>query len=95
LLRLCGRPFEAAVPALRFRDVARDGAAGAVVTWWPYPGLTSYRVYRSTSLAERAAFTDVTGEDTDPTDTRFADATEAPLVLWLVSGVGSTGEGPR
>ncbi len=93
-VRACGRPFEAATPEMRLREVART-PGGARLSWWPYPGMTSYRVYRSTAPVPRASFVDVTGEDTNPADTAFEDATAAPLVLWLVTGVGPAGEGPK
>ncbi len=93
-LRVCGRPFESSTPEMKIRDVART-AAGTSVTWWPYPGLASYRVYRATEPGPRAGFTDVTPFDPDATDTAFEDDTDAPLVLWLVTGVGPAGEGPR
>jgi len=62
--------------------------------WWPYPGLTSYRVYRSTDPSQPAAFVDVTGEDGDPTDTVFDDVSASPVSYFLVSGVSVNGEGP-
>ena len=93
-LRACGRPFETATPRILLRDVSRE-SSGARLAWWPYPGLTSYRVYRSTTTAQPSSFVDVTAEDPDVADTRFHDGTSAPLVMWLVTGVGPGGEGPR
>lgn len=93
-VRVCGRPFEATTPEMKIREVVRT-ATGASVTWWPYPGLASYRVYRATEPGPRAGFSDVTAFDPDATDTVFEDDTDAPLVLWLVTGVGPAGEGPR
>jgi len=93
-LTVCGRPFEATTPELRLREVARDGA-GVRLTWWPYPGLSGYRVYRSADPSSAAAFSDVTAEDPDPTDTAFRDASAAPVLYWLVTGVGPAGEGPK
>jgi subtilisin-like proprotein convertase family protein len=93
-LEVCGRPFEAATPELRFRSVARD-ASGATFTWWPYPGVTAYRVYRSTSPSSRAAFDDVTAQDLDASPTAFRDGATAPLLFYLVTGVGPAGEGSR
>lgn len=93
-LEICGRPIEAATPEMRFRELRRE-SGGTLVSWWPYPGLTSYRVYRSTDPALAAAFNDVTAEDPDDTDTSFQDASDAPLTFFLVTGVGSQGEGPK
>jgi subtilisin-like proprotein convertase family protein len=93
-VRVCGRPFEAATPEMRIRDVTRN-ETGTSVSWWPYPGLASYRVYRATELGPRGGFSDVTASDANVTDTVFEDDTDAPLVLWLVTGVGPAGEGPR
>ncbi|HKQ62363.1 MAG TPA: M14 family zinc carboxypeptidase [Candidatus Polarisedimenticolaceae bacterium] len=93
-LEVCGRPFETAPPEMRLRDVTR--AAGDVqLEWWRYPGLVSYRVYRSHDASSAAAFVDVTSTDPDPGDTRFVDADAAPLVFWLVTGVSANGEGPK
>lgn len=94
-LEACGRPFEATTPEMKLRDVAKGSGDATVLTWWRYPGLTSYRVYRSTSLQPRGAFTDVTAADDDATDATFSDATAAPVVYWLVTGVGPAGEGAR
>lgn len=93
-LEICGRPIEAQTPEMVFRSVARSGS-GAALTWWPYPGVTSYRVYRSTTPAARATFTDVTAQDPDPTDTSFDDPSSAPVVFYLVTGVGPAGESAR
>jgi subtilisin-like proprotein convertase family protein len=93
-LRVCGRSFEATTPELKIRDVVRT-PTGVRLRWWPYPGLSSYTLYRSTVPGPRSGFVDVTGEDADPTDTVFDDATGAPLVMWLVTGTGPAGEGPR
>jgi carboxypeptidase D len=93
-LELCGRPIEAETPEMRLRDV--DAAAeGVRLRWWPYPGLHSYRVYRSTDPSSPGAFVDVTAEDVDPADTAFTDASTEPVVYWLVTGVGPQGEGPK
>lgn len=93
-VEICGRPFESSTPEMRLRDVRRE-AGGTVVAWWPYPGMTSYRVYRSTAPVPRAEFLDVTAEDPDATDTTYEDTSSAPLEFWLVTGVGPKGEGPR
>jgi carboxypeptidase D len=92
-LEVCGRPFEATPPEMRFRRhwVAPEGV---VLEWWPYPGLDSYRVYRATDATSAGGFVDVTPEDDDNTDTRFVDASTEPLTFFLVTGVGSNGEGP-
>ena len=93
-IRVCGRSFESSPPQLKIRDVART-PTGVRVTWWPYPGLSSYKIYRSSAVGPRSGFPDVTGEDGNATDTMFEDASGAPLVMWLVTGVGPHGEGPR
>ncbi len=93
-IEVCGRPFEATPPEMRLHDVR--AVPGAVrLEWWTYPGLDSYRVYRSTDPSSAAAFLDVTAEDPDPSDTLFEDASSAPVLYWLVTGVGSNGEGPK
>lgn len=90
---LCGRPFEATPPEIRLRQV-RTAAGDVELEWWPYPGLTSYRVYRSSDPSSAGAFVDVTAEDGDPTDTRFLDASTGDA-YFLVTGVGANGEGPK
>ncbi len=93
-LEVCGRPFEAQAPEMRLRDL-RNEPGKVALTWWTYPGMTSYRVYRSGTLVSRAEFVDVTSEDPDPGDTRFDDYTSSPILYWLVTGIGPAGEGPR
>jgi subtilisin-like proprotein convertase family protein len=94
-LEVCGRTFEASPPELKFRSFGKTpDSPTAQLEWWRYPGLTSYRVYRSTSPASAASFVDVTAEDADATDTVFTDQTTDPLVFFLVTGVGPNGEGP-
>ena len=93
-LEICGRSIEAAPPGMRFREIGRE-PAGALLRWWPYPGLTSYKVYRSTDPGTAAAFIDVTAEDPDATDTVFQDTSADPLSCYLVTGVGPQGEGPK
>lgn len=93
-LELCSLPAEPSTPEMRFRDgLARPD--GALLRWWPYPGVTSYRVYRSSDPSSAGSFADVTAEDADPTDTYFLDASPAPLSYFLVTGVGPAGEGPQ
>jgi carboxypeptidase D len=92
-LELCGRPFEGLPPEMRFRDLGVEGQS-VRLDWWPYPGLSSYRVWRSTDPSDGDAFADVTAEDPDPTDTTFVDREPSPLAFYLVSGVGPRGEGP-
>ena len=65
-----------------------------MLDWWPYPGMTGYRVYRSTDPSSAALFDDVTAEDDDVTDTRFEDRSPESLVFYLVTGIGTNGEGP-
>src|SRR5262249_41449062 len=91
-LEVCGRPFEASTPEMRLRSVSKEPGK-TVLEWWPYPVLTSYKVYRATSPFP-TAFADVTSEDADPTDTTFEDAGSDPIAFYLVHGVGPAGEGP-
>jgi carboxypeptidase D len=84
-VQVCGRPFETTLPPMKIRDVAK--MAGAVaVRFWPYPSVTSYRVYRSPDPRSAGSFADVTAEDDDATDTSFLD-TSAGDSYWLVTGV--------
>lgn len=93
-LEIDGRPPEASPPEMKFRR-AEIRPSGARFEWWPYPGLTSYRIYRSTDPSQAAAFVDVTAEDGDPTDTLFDDGSVDPVSYFLVTGVGANGEGPK
>ncbi|MEE8411639.1 MAG: M14 family zinc carboxypeptidase [Acidobacteriota bacterium] len=93
-LEICGRPLEATTPQMLFREVSVE-PGGVQLRWWPYPGLHSYRVYRSTDPSSANAFTDVTAEDSDATDTLFQDGSVAPISYFLVTGVGPQGEGPK
>jgi subtilisin-like proprotein convertase family protein len=92
-LEVCGRPFEAALPPLRVRDVAKAGDGGAEVTFWPYATASRYKVYRSSDPRRAGPFQDVTAEDGNDTDTTFHD-TSTGNSYWLVSGWGPNGEGP-
>jgi subtilisin-like proprotein convertase family protein len=92
-LEVCGRPFEARPPEMMLKSVTK-GAGHVRLEWWPYPGLTSYRVYRAESAQSAAGFADVTASDPDPADTQFEDASPAPLLYYLITGVGPRGEGP-
>ena len=90
----CGRPFETSPPEMKFRAFSRDPSGSVVLDWWGYPGIDSYRVYRSSSPSAAASFADVTLEDLDPTDTRFRDTSTERILYWIVTGVSSGGEGP-
>ena len=93
-LEIDGRPVEALPPEMKFRRAeVQPGAAR--FEWWTYPGLTSYRVYRSTDPSQAAAFVDVTVEDGDPTDTVFDDTSVDLISYFLVTGVSANGEGPK
>lgn len=93
-LEIEGRPGETETPELRLRDVVeQDGLVR--LSWWEYPGLTSYRVYRSSDPSSAAAFVDVTAGDPDPSDTIFDDGSANPIAFYLVTGVGPNGEGPK
>jgi carboxypeptidase D len=91
---VCGRPFEASPPEMRLRDVSVEDAS-VRLDWWPYPGLTEYRVYRSTDPSLPGSFVDVTAEDDRTDDTTFADDTVGDALYWLVTGIGPAGEGPK
>jgi len=93
-LEIDGRPAETSPPEMKFRrtEVLPNGAR---FEWWIYPGLTSYRVYRSTDPSQLAAFVDVTAEDGDSTDTVFDDNSAAAVSYFLVTGVSASGEGPK
>jgi hypothetical protein len=83
-----------AVPGeVRLEDVYRDGG-DTVLEWWDDPVCTEFRVWRSDDPTREEAFTDVTGEDPDPTDTRFRDASGGSFQCWIVQGVGPDGDGP-
>jgi carboxypeptidase D len=91
---VCGRPAEAFTPEVRLRDLSPD-PGGTLLRWWPYPDMSSHRIYRSTDPSSAAAFVDITAQDADPTDTEFLDAGTAPVLYYLVTGVGPQGEGPK
>ena len=93
-LEICGRSIEATTPRMRIRECTLE-PGGALLRWWPYPGLTSYRVYRSTDPSTAAAFIDVTAEDPDDTDTLFQDTSVDLQSFFMVTGVGPQGEGPK
>ncbi len=93
-LEICSRPFETSTPEMRFKEVWKEPGK-TMLSWWPYPELTSYKVYRSTTLTPRENFIDVTSEDPDPTDTLFEDFSTDSLIYWLVTGIGPNGEGPK
>jgi len=93
-LQIAGRPVETTTPEMLFREVTRD-ESGVTLRWWPYPGLDSYRVYRSIDPSAAAAFLDVTAEDPDATDTLFLDTSTEPALFYLVTGVGPNGEGAK
>ena len=93
-LEVCGRPLEAATPQMRFGEITAE-PGGTLLRWWPYPGMTSYKIYRSTDPGLSTAFLDVTTEDPDNTDTSFVDTSANALTFYLVTGVGPQGEGPK
>ncbi|HXV77563.1 MAG TPA: proprotein convertase P-domain-containing protein, partial [Candidatus Polarisedimenticolaceae bacterium] len=93
VLSPCGRPVEAHPPEMRLRELAVVGDT-LQLDWWPYPGLDGYRVYRSTTASDWDGFSDVTGADADPADTRFVDDASGVIHFYLVTGVGPRGEGP-
>lgn len=90
---VCGRPFDAVPPAMRLADVSKAADGGVDLSWWPYPAAVRYKVYRSADPRVPGSFADVTAEDAIDTDATFHDL-GAGDAYWLVSGVGSQGEGP-
>jgi carboxypeptidase D len=93
-LIICGQQPEEATPEMRFDDLQVE-PDGVMLRWWPYPGLTSYKVYRATDPSAVENFIDVTSEDGDDTDTQFKDTSTNQLTFYLVTGVGPQGEGPK
>jgi subtilisin-like proprotein convertase family protein len=93
-LIICGQEAEGPTPEMKFNDLSVE-SDGVMLEWWPYPGLTSYKVYRATDPSSADNFLDVTSEDGDDGDLRFRDTSTAPLVFYLVTGVGPQGEGPK
>ena len=87
-------PVEATTPEMRLRELGVE-AGGVHLSWWSYPGLSNYRVYRSTDPSSAAAFVDVTSADDDVTDTFFLDTSTESTAFYLVTGVGPQGEGPK
>jgi len=85
---------ESTTPEMRLRDLDSK-ADGVHLNWWPYPGLSGYRVYRSTDPSSAASFVDVTSMDDDDTDTFFLDNSAGVAAFYLVTGVGPRGEGPK
>lgn len=88
------RPAETVTPEMRFKTLAMQ-AGDVRLDWWPYPGLATYKVYRSTDPTAAGFFVDVTSQDGDDSDTTFVDTASDPLVFYLVTGVGPLGEGPK
>jgi hypothetical protein len=83
-----------AVPGeVRLEQVWRD-AGETVLSWWDDPVCTEFRVWRSDDPTGEDAFSDVTAEDPDPTDTRFRDGSGGSFRCWIVQGIGPDGDGP-
>ncbi len=93
-LTICGQQPEEATPEMRFDDLEVE-PDGVTLRWWPYPGLTSYKVYRATDPSAVETFADVTSEDGDDADTQFKDTSVGDLIFYIVTGVGPQGEGPK
>jgi len=92
-VEICAHPEETSTPEMKLGDFSVD-AGGVTLRWWPYPGMTSYNVYRSTDPTSAGAFVEVTSEDPDDSDLEFLDTSTDPLVYWLVTADGPQGEGP-
>jgi hypothetical protein len=84
----CGVPGEVSVTS-----VDKD-AGDVVLQWWDDPVCNEFRVWRSTDPSAAGAFSDVSSEDPDPTDTVFRDTSGGPLLYWIVQGRGPDGDGP-
>lgn len=84
----CGVPGEMAL--IGAWKVGTD----AVLEWWDNPLCTGYRVWRSTDPTTAGAFLDVTGEDPDPSDCEFQDASPGSIHYFLIEGLGPDGDGP-
>ena len=93
-VKVCGRPFDPGTPEIKLGELSKVGS-DLVMSWWAYPGLTSYRVYRSPGPQPRAGFDDATSSDPDATDARFTEPLEGETAFFLITGVGPNGEGPR
>jgi subtilisin-like proprotein convertase family protein len=91
---VCGSSVETDTPELLLKAVTRD-AGGTIVEWWPYPGLTAYRVYRSNDPSALSFFADVTSEDGNDADTTFLDTSSGSIIYYIVTGIGPLGEGPK
>ena len=89
-----GRPADIGTPEVLFRDAVAEGVK-ATFRWWRHPDVQAYRIYRATTPSQSANFTDVTFQDADTTDAVFEDLTDAPILYYLVTGVGPNGEGPK
>ena len=92
-VEVCGRPFETRPPEMKLRSVTKT-AGKVVLDWWPYPGLTSYKVYRGTNPRTSASFTNVTATDPNAADTRFEDPAPGSAIYYIVTGVSPRGESP-
>ncbi len=83
----CGIPGE--VSGVR---ATRDGAT-VVLTWSTDPLALSYKVERATTCTSASAFHDVTGEDPNPADGTFRDASGSAFSAWIIVASGPDGEG--
>jgi hypothetical protein len=93
-LEVCGRPLEARPPEIVLKSVTKSAANAVVLDWWPYPGLTSYKVYRAASAVSASGFSNVTAADANPSDTRFEDSSPGALSFYIMTGVNARGESP-
>jgi subtilisin-like proprotein convertase family protein len=89
-LELCDRPAETSTPEMRFAAISID-AGDVELEWWSYPGMTSYRLYRSTDPTSAGSFVQVA----DTAATSFTDSTADPVLFWIVTAVGAQGEGAK
>lgn len=94
-LQLNSRPWETPAPEVTLNSLTQM-AGKTRIEWWPVGTATSYKVYRANNAASAASFTDVTSEDTNPSDTLFEDATvvdPGQVRFYIISAVGHGGEG--
>lgn len=95
-LELVTRPFEAKLPEVRLRSVAKSTGGKTRLDWWPVGSAQTYKLYRGNDPSSAASFVEVTGEDSPATDLTFLDTSASlpgSLTLWIVSATGHNGEG--
>ena len=64
-----------------------------LLQWWNDPVCLEFLVWRSSDATSSGAFSDVTGEDPDPTDDSFLDSSGGSILYWIIQGRGTDGDG--